>query len=79
MFSNPLQDSNAYGLSEDDMIHYHSVFADSGNTGAQLILGVFYLHGMGGAERNFEVGFRSSVYSYTVGNFTLNNMHIGDY
>ena len=55
------------------MIHYHSVFADSGNTGAQLILGVFYLHGMGGAERNFEVGFRSSVYSYTVGNFTLNN------
>ena len=59
MFSNPLQDSNAYGLSEDDMIHYHSVFADSGNTGAQLILGVFYLHGVGGAERNFEVGFCS--------------------
>ena len=38
------------------MVHYHSVFADSGNTGAQLVLGIFYLHGMGGVERNFQVG-----------------------
>ena len=38
------------------MVHYHSVFADSGNTGAQLVLGLFYLHGMGGVERNFQVG-----------------------
>ena len=25
-----------YGVSEDDMIHYHDVFTDSGNTGAQV-------------------------------------------
>ncbi|CAI8042532.1 Protein sel-1 homolog 1 [Geodia barretti] len=27
--------TNVYGVSEDDMIHYHDVFTDSGNTGAQ--------------------------------------------
>ena len=27
---------NVYGISEDDMVHYHNVFADSGNTGAQV-------------------------------------------
>ena len=28
--------TNVYGVSEGDMIHYHNVFADSGNTGAQV-------------------------------------------
>ena len=31
-----MQATNVYGVSEDDMIHYHNVFADSGNTGAQV-------------------------------------------
>jgi SEL1 protein len=47
--------SNVYGVSEDDMIHYHDVFTDSGNTGAQVLLGVYYMFGMAGAERSFKV------------------------
>lgn len=31
-----LQAENVLGVSESDMINYHSVFADSGNSGAQV-------------------------------------------
>ena len=31
-----LQAENVLGVSESDMINYHSVFADSGNAGAQV-------------------------------------------
>lgn len=32
----PVQAENVLGVSESDMINYHSVFADSGNSGAQV-------------------------------------------
>lgn len=32
----PVQAENVVGVSESDMINYHSVFADSGNSGAQV-------------------------------------------
>lgn len=50
--------SHVSGISEDDLVQYHSVFADSGNARAQLLLGVFYMHGMAGAERNFQIALR---------------------
>jgi SEL1 protein len=50
--------SNVYGVSEDDMIHYHDVFTDSGNTGAQVLLGVYYMFGMAGAERSFKMALK---------------------
>ena len=31
-----IQAENVLGVSESDMISYHSVFADSGNSGAQV-------------------------------------------
>lgn len=31
-----VQAENVLGVSESDMINYHSVFADSGNSGAQV-------------------------------------------
>eukprot|EP00731_Ephydatia_muelleri_P028175 Em0019g1048a len=46
--------TNVYGVSEEDMVHYRDVFVDTGNAGAQLILGMFYLYGYGGMDRNLE-------------------------
>ena len=38
-----LQAENVLGVSESDMINYHSVFADSGNSGAQVGVFIPYL------------------------------------
>jgi TPR repeat protein len=68
--------TNVYGVSEDDMIHYHNVFADSGNTGAQVLLGVYYMFGMAGAERNFEMALKFLVGAASEG-FAAANALIG--
>jgi len=67
--------ANIYGVSDDEIVHYQSIFSESGNTGAQvsvpvernitlfytcmitsqLMLGLYYMFGISGAQRSFRV------------------------
>ncbi|XP_064404029.1 protein sel-1 homolog 1-like [Halichondria panicea] len=52
------ESGSVYAVSEDEMIQYHQVFADSGNAGAQMMIGMFYMLGSGGVQKSYQMALK---------------------